>query len=249
MTYGATGREYVAKDCRVVESHTTIRCTTAVGVGYNLQWVVNVGNLTSETPTTTYASPSIFEAHVVSSEEAAEECAIAGACHNRTTARTQGGDFLVLFGGNFGSIEEDAVASITYGKVAQTTGVPALCEPPACPCEEYIAALQPYMAQLALSEAWQYSTAECSVIQDHEVVVCTMPSGVGHCMLVQIVVGGLRSQLSPVYTGYACPCHNCCDVPGPGGRANSRRGECLCDKPLSLLACSSNATCAMNPSG
>ena len=39
VTYGASGLEYTARDCAVVD-HETITCTTVPGVGENLQWIV-----------------------------------------------------------------------------------------------------------------------------------------------------------------------------------------------------------------
>lgn len=61
VTYGATGTEYTAINCTVVQNHTAIQCTTAPGTGRFLRWCVTVGGQTSAASAnyTSYAAPFI----------------------------------------------------------------------------------------------------------------------------------------------------------------------------------------------
>lgn len=68
VTYGPSGRGYLAKDCVVSVPHFEITCYTQPGVGSALQWIVTVQGQASMTglqldgsmsPTTSYAPPRI----------------------------------------------------------------------------------------------------------------------------------------------------------------------------------------------
>ena len=97
VTYGA-GNKYVATDCRVVVSHQEIHCNTVPGVGSQLRWSVAVGNLSSDTPTTSYAIPLIYN--------------LTGP--GATDAQTEGNQEVFLGGDNFGTVAESLVDSVTY---------------------------------------------------------------------------------------------------------------------------------------
>ena len=61
VTYGATGTEYTALNCSVVQDHVAIRCVTGPGTGRFLRWTVTVGGQTSAASAnvTSYAAPRI----------------------------------------------------------------------------------------------------------------------------------------------------------------------------------------------
>lgn len=61
VTYGVSGTEYTATDCRVTANHTEIRCLTAPGTGRKLSWMVRVQGQTSTRSgiTTSYEAPVI----------------------------------------------------------------------------------------------------------------------------------------------------------------------------------------------
>ena len=97
VTYGA-GDKYTARDCHVVISHQVIECASAPGVGAQLRWSVSIGNLSSQTPTTSYHPPAIDS--------------ISGP--GASLANTEGGQLLLLNGTNFGTVAESLVDSVTY---------------------------------------------------------------------------------------------------------------------------------------
>ena len=97
VTYGP-GDKYVAADCHVVISHQEIHCNTVPGVGSQLRWSVSIGNLSSQTPTTGYAAPVIYN--------------ITG--DGADDATTAGGQVVFVEGDNFGTIKESLVDYVTY---------------------------------------------------------------------------------------------------------------------------------------
>ena len=96
VTYGP-GDKYVAADCHVVISHQEIHCNTVPGVGSQLRWSVSIGNLSSQTPTTGYAAPVIYN--------------ITG--DGADDATTAGGQVVFVEGDNFGTVRE-SVDYVTY---------------------------------------------------------------------------------------------------------------------------------------
>lgn len=54
--YGLNGAEagFPAFNCFVIEAHSAINCTTAAGAGYNIEWILTIGNQTSLAPVTGY---------------------------------------------------------------------------------------------------------------------------------------------------------------------------------------------------
>ena len=97
VTYG-TGNKYVAHDCHVVVSHQIIECRTSAGVGAQLRWSVSVGNLSSETPTTSYEPPAIVSIYGPAASE----------------ALTEGGQVVYVNGTNFGTVAESLVDFVDY---------------------------------------------------------------------------------------------------------------------------------------
>jgi hypothetical protein len=109
VQYGLRG-EYLAQDCRVVFSHSVIECKTAAGVGHQLHWSVTVGNLSSETPTTSYGAPVILNVTGPGAQNAS----------------TAGGQDVILTGYNFGTRNEFAVGFVMY---SESTASPLTAEP------------------------------------------------------------------------------------------------------------------------
>ena len=72
VTYGFTGREYTAKDCKVI-SHKRIECKTVPGVGTHNIWQVKVAGQTNDvlaSPVTDYAVPKCWAMYdMIGSEE------------------------------------------------------------------------------------------------------------------------------------------------------------------------------------
>ena len=46
---------YIARNCRVVQSHSIITCETTPGAGERQRWSLSVGGVTSTTPSSSYA--------------------------------------------------------------------------------------------------------------------------------------------------------------------------------------------------
>jgi hypothetical protein len=104
VTYGPDNK-YIASNCRVVVSHTEIQCETIPGVGAQLRWSVSVGNLSSETPTTSYAVPSITNVTGPGADQ----------------ANTEGSQQVFIEGQNFGTVRESLVDSVTYTSMNNPT--------------------------------------------------------------------------------------------------------------------------------
>lgn len=60
VTYGPTGVEFVATDCRMPIAHTYIACDTVAGAGDALTWRLVVGGQESKDPSTSYAPPQLL---------------------------------------------------------------------------------------------------------------------------------------------------------------------------------------------
>lgn len=98
VRYGPENK-YTARGCRVVQDHVRIECELAPGVGSQLRWSVSVGNLSSETPTTSYHAPVIFN---VTGPGAVD-------------GNTEGNDTVYIVGDFFGTVNESLVDQVTYG--------------------------------------------------------------------------------------------------------------------------------------
>jgi hypothetical protein len=59
ITYGATGSEFTAKNCRLIVPHILISCDTVVGAGTSMSWVAYIDGQRSVSPTTTYLPPLV----------------------------------------------------------------------------------------------------------------------------------------------------------------------------------------------
>jgi hypothetical protein len=59
ITYGATGSEFTAKNCRLLVPHILISCDTVVGAGTSMSWVAFIDGQRSVSPTTTYLPPLV----------------------------------------------------------------------------------------------------------------------------------------------------------------------------------------------
>ena len=100
-TYGgSSGTDYSATSCSVSTAHTTITCTSSVGVGADHKWIVTVGGQTSalSSATLSYTAPAITDVSFASV----------------STLATAGGESMVLEGTNFGPTTGDTVA-VSYG--------------------------------------------------------------------------------------------------------------------------------------
>lgn len=99
VTYGPAGSvsEFVASDCRVLESHTKVLCLTAVGAGRDLAWSVRIDGQDSVSPTTDYHIPIVAGFSGVGAEDAS----------------TDGGDRVRVFG-DFLSVNRH-LGEVTYG--------------------------------------------------------------------------------------------------------------------------------------
>lgn len=53
--------------CNVIVAHAALNCTTSPGAGTGLNWVITVGNQTSQSPVTAYTPPSITSTTLVGS--------------------------------------------------------------------------------------------------------------------------------------------------------------------------------------
>eukprot|EP00937_MAST-01D_sp_MAST-1D-sp2_P000675 g675.t1 len=97
VTYGQTGKEFVAKSCKITVDHETVVCNTAVGGGFKLKWIVNVDEQASTQPTTYYALPIVESLSGKGSKD----------------ARSLGNDTVVIHGQNFAT--DALLESVTYG--------------------------------------------------------------------------------------------------------------------------------------
>ena len=225
VTYGVTGKEYAASNCSVVKPHTEIHCVTTAGVGGNLRWIVNVANLSSETPTTSYGIPEISAAWMFATEEEALSAIDAFDVSGLNTIPTQGDGFLLLEGDNFGRADEfidesgnalGAINYVEYGKLnvpvetLRSGGYLTGCSNKECSCDDIFNAAKDYAADregftLSLLTSWKYSADDCHVVQDHTHVLCRFQPGVGNCLHVRLSVEELTSEVSSASVSYASP--------------------------------------------
>ena len=92
---------YVATACTVVGSgHTTMTCTTAVGVGRPLFWTVIVDGQNSTLPTTSYARPLIYNITNIDHQPLSD-------------VSTRGGDTFLVHGAYFGRLGSESCIFFT----------------------------------------------------------------------------------------------------------------------------------------
>ena len=95
---------FAAHDCRVVQDHILINCSTASGVGTALSWQVYVDGLNSTTPLTSYLPPTVTAVSLSSA-----------------TASTLGGTVVIVDGDNFGQWSQLVSVDVHIGTAAAAT--------------------------------------------------------------------------------------------------------------------------------
>ena len=113
ITYGpdaTNATKYTPSDCRVVEDHSVLECSTVPGVGGELMWSISVGNQTAATRVTSYGPPFISSITGPGSAD----------------MDTRGGQLVVLTGENFGTVAESVAqpSSIDYVEYGSATYPP-----------------------------------------------------------------------------------------------------------------------------
>lgn len=98
--YGPTGTEYQAIGCKVIEDYRRILCFISKGIGDNLRWDVNIGELHSNIPITSYSIPVITHIAALPSD-------------------TTGGTLVELYGYNFGAAAENGLQWVQYEPLVQ----------------------------------------------------------------------------------------------------------------------------------
>ena len=103
-TYASTNQVFVAPKCEVY-GHERMICWTAPGTGTEHVWSVVIGDQQSETWTTSYHQPIIFDFEGINGT-------------NPTSLNTGGGEWIEVIGENFGpqSMSETTLESVTYGR-------------------------------------------------------------------------------------------------------------------------------------
>ncbi|KAJ8606751.1 hypothetical protein CTAYLR_009739 [Chrysophaeum taylorii] len=107
VAYGPSGTEYVASDCAVVVSHTKIGCYTVAGTGKNLAARVTVGSQDSDISYDTnisYGAPTV--SYYVGSWDSNDD---------RSGQLAAGGEWVLIYGTNFGTVSADAIDAVYYG--------------------------------------------------------------------------------------------------------------------------------------
>jgi len=197
VTYGKTGDEITAQDCSVSTVYTQIRCLTSPGTGADLVVKVYIDGQVSNTyGNMSYARPVV--AFYTTEWD----------LNFQDGANTEGGEWVIINGDNFGSRDMNTLELITYGPTGEEYVVcdvrdivePAILNvptmlPSAAPTDEggfAAATVEPSSAPSFL-----YTTCGCSIVTDHTQINCTtIPgSGFGHTWLVTV-----DGQLSTVPT-------------------------------------------------
>jgi hypothetical protein len=157
VRYGPeTGMEYRATNCSFSRSHTGIQCDTVPGIGAHLKFVVTADGQSSNP----FASALSYSPPVIERV-------------SQNVLATQGGDFITLFGKNFGPIG--------------TAGIVA----------EYHKFLRPSLGGMP-EGVKPYVAVACKVDIDapHRRVVCSAAPGIGREHSWRITVGGQTSSVS-----------------------------------------------------
>jgi hypothetical protein len=164
VTYGDTGTEYIASSCTVTLTDTQIVCLTGEGTGADLMTIVKIGGQ----PSSAFAGNMSFAAPVVQYYVTQWDDTSA------TGGRTEGGQYVLIYGSNFGTKEENNVDMVTYGP----TGA------------EYIPCASP-------------KNCNCSVVTDHTVINCTTVAGTGSDQKWIVYIHDQESTVPA--TSYATP--------------------------------------------
>ena len=148
MPTGVTKYNYTAKDCSVTVAYTQISCltTAGTGAGYGLGVVVGGQRSAWIDANVSYSPPAIYDYTTEWPEDYG--------------GWTQGGQYVIIQGSDFGSVEENSVDIVTFGK----TGV----EYSACNSREGVCG--------------------CRVVTDHTHINCSTVewTGASHFFNVQI---------------------------------------------------------------
>jgi hypothetical protein len=91
-----------ASDCVVVDAHRQVNCTTMPGAGSNLVWRLTVDGLTSQSPVTSYAAPTLSQLSMVLVQDGDALVSPANDIASLGQLSTEGGELLRISGANFG---------------------------------------------------------------------------------------------------------------------------------------------------
>ena len=103
---GDSGRMYRARDCMVSVAYTQITCLTAEGVGFNhsLRAIVGEQSSTWYNALISYNQPTVYY-YLTEWEDIADQ----------DGGVTEGGEYVVIVGNDFGTEDENAITYVTYG--------------------------------------------------------------------------------------------------------------------------------------
>jgi hypothetical protein len=176
---------FTHSDCVVTIANTEMKCLTGIGVGKDLQWVVEVDRQTNSLAATSYGAPvvksvSLYENWLCGDDE--DDGSFANCTRRNSdafTVATKGGDFVVLEGKNFGG-RQIFLQYVSFGP----TGT------------EYV---------LVDSSSGQ---RDCNITVPHTAIRCLVPPGSGKMHVWKVVVAGISSGVvidDGPYLNYTAP--------------------------------------------
>lgn len=174
VTYGASGSEYAAADCRVTIDHTEIRCYTVPGTGRKLAWMVRVQGQTSapSDATTSYAAPVITDVTPMA-------------------GLTDGSYRVLLSGTGFALAYKAAVARVRWNAL----GSP---QPSGAAIAAHYASVYAGGAGDASAGKWIAELPVLQPIKSNRSLEITVPEGFGASREVILVVDGVPSNIASV---------------------------------------------------
>jgi len=155
--YGGSDADiFQASECYTIIAYTTIRCTSSEGTGKNHYGQLYIGGQASNVfpANMSYNSPKLGRYD--------PEWGSSG-----TGAVTRGGEWIELGGSDFGTVERNAIDSVTYG---------------------------PTGFEFTSCDAAGSGDCLCRVVRDHNKINCTLVEGVGTDLVFKVVIDGQMSE-------------------------------------------------------
>jgi hypothetical protein len=107
---------FPAVECTVVEAHRKINCTTTEGAGFGIVWLLTIGNQTSQSPTTSFAAPTVTSVRVAYLWVGGSRLQSTDPVTDLSRLSTEGGDVLLVNGTNLGPGDpRPLVDAVWYG--------------------------------------------------------------------------------------------------------------------------------------
>ena len=202
--YGSNGgvAEFPATGCVVVVAHRQVNCSTTAGAGSDVSWVLTIGNQTSQSPVTSYATPAITSVRMQLVLSNGSLVSPADPVASLSQLSTEGGEVISISGANLGpAMPRSYISAVWYG----LTSFLHICEPTvAFCCVDCYLCHAGSVSTLCWSRygagTAKYDLSNCTFTVPHSQIQCITVPGVGFGHLAQVRCVSLAASSLSLHT-------------------------------------------------